>query len=310
MPQIDKRLAITSAIAIALALGSLAYTILIARGVIKLSGQEIVCIERIFEGAPGEQGEAGQPGEPGEPGQTGEPGPQGIQGICGPAGEIGLQGPPGPAGATGATGPIGPQGLQGIQGLTGPRGLTGETGPRGLQGLQGIQGIQGATGPQGPAGGFGAYGSFYDTADRTVTTGTATQIPLNTTAFASGVSIVDNYKITFSQAGKFNIAFSSQILNAANQRRYVTIWLSKNGILQANWLPETSTDLVLGTTTTDERSVAAWNFFVDAQAGDYFVLMITANGDRVTIHGGTSLNTSPAGIPQIPSTILTVNQVG
>lgn len=313
MPETNRRLAITTAIAIALALGSLAYTILIARGVIKLSGQEIICIERIFEGAPGEQGEAGQPGEPGAPGETGapgQPGPQGIQGICGPAGEIGLQGPPGPAGATGATGPIGPQGLQGIQGLTGPRGLTGETGPRGLQGIQGIQGIQGPTGPQGPAGGFGAYGSFYDTADRTVTSVVATQIPLNTTVFASGVSVVDNYKITFSQAGKFNIAFSSQLLSTSNQRRYVTIWLSKNGIASSNWLTETSTDVILGTAVTDERAVAAWNFFVDAQAGDYFVLMIVANGSNVTIHGGTSLNTSPAGIPQIPSTILTVNQVG
>ena len=316
MPEKDKRLAITSAIAIALALGSLAYTILIARGVIKLSGQEIICLERIFEGAPGEQGEAGETGEPGAPGETGapgEPGPQGIQGIqgiCGPAGEIGLQGPQGPAGATGATGPIGPQGLQGIQGLTGPRGLTGETGPRGLKGDQGEQGIQGPTGPQGPAGGFGSYGSFYDTANHILTADTATPIPLNSTLFASGVSILDNYKISISNTGKYNIAFSTQIINNANGRRNLTIWLSKNGTTSTNWVPETSTDIVVGTSLDTERVVAAWNFFVDATAGDYYVLMIVASDSNVSIYGGQTLNTIPAGIPEIPSTILTVNQVG
>ena len=49
---------------------------------------------------------------------------------------------------------------------------------------------------------------------------------------------------------------------------------------------------------------------MDAQAGDYFTLMIVSNGDRMFLDGGSSLNTTPVGIPQIPSTILTVNQVG
>jgi hypothetical protein len=34
----------------------------------------------------------------------------------------------------------------------------------------------------------------------------ATPIPLNTTDFASGVSIGDNYKVTLAGAGKYNIA--------------------------------------------------------------------------------------------------------
>ena len=260
-------------------------------------------------GTPGEVGPQGTKGDPGEKGETGATGPAGETGATGPAGEtgpmgpIGLtgeQGPQGEQGETGAIGPAGPKGDKGDQGEQGPRGLTGATGPKGDQGIQGIQG---------PPGGFGYYGSFYDTATHTLNADTATPVPLNTTAFANGVSIVDGYKITFANSGKYNISFSSQLLNSANARREVTIWLSKNGVAQANWVAESSTDIYLGTSVDTERSVAAWNFFVEANASDFYVLMIVADNNNVKIFGDASDN-DLANLPQIPSTILTVNQVG
>ena len=90
----------------------------------------------------------------------------------------------------------------------------------------------------------------------------------------------------------------------------VTLWLSRNGVAEANWVAETSTDLRLGTSTETERDVAAWNFFVEANPGDSFALMIVSSSSDVSIFGGASANTVPANLPQIPSTILTVNQVG
>ena len=262
------------------------------------------------DGTPGEIGPRGPQGEQGETGAAGQAGPQGPTGAQGLAGETGPMGPIGFTGATGPqgekgekgdTGSTGPQGIQGIQGETGPRGLTGATGPQGIQGIQGIQG---------PPGGFGYYGSFYDNTDIALNSGSAIPIPFNSTQFSNGVTIVDNYKITFAYSGKYNIAFSSQLDNAANQRRTVTIWLTKNGITQANWVADSSTDIFLGTATESERSVAAWNFFVEAVPGDYYALMVVTNGTQVTLYGSASSNTSPTGIPQIPSTILTVNQVG
>lgn len=294
----------------------------------------------------GQTGEQGEQGEPGQTGEQGPVGPCGPQGETGATGSVGPMGPQGPAGSTGAAGPageagpagpkgdkgekgdtgdtgsVGPQGERGDIGPAGPQGVAGPQGPIGPAGPQGELGPQGATGAQGPAGdtgprgpqgipgGFGAYGSFYDSADHQLTADTATPIPLNTTAFASGVSIVDGYKVKFSSAGKYNIAFSSQVSNRSNATRTVTIWLSKGGTASGNWLAETSTDLVLGKDTANERSVAAWNFFVDAQADDFFVVMIVADDTSVWLDGGTPANGVPAGIPQIPSTILTVNQVG
>lgn len=172
------------------------------------------------------------------------------------------------------------------------------------------QGPKGDQGEPGTPGGFGFNGSFYDTQPHSLTANVATAIPLNTTDFSNGVSILDGYKIKIANAGKYNLVFSSQLWNQASQRRNVTIWLSKNGITSDKWVPNSSTDIVMGTTLDQERTVAAWNFFVDAQANDFFVLMVVASANNVIVHGGTSLTTNPAGIPSIPSTILTVNQVG
>jgi hypothetical protein len=124
------------------------------------------------------------------------------------------------------------------------------------------------------------------------------------------VSITNGYEIRFTNAGKYDIQFSSQIQNNANASRQVIIWLAKNGISSSSWIAESSTDLIVGKDAEEERIVASWNFFVEASANDFYVLLIATSGDRVELHAGSSLVSSPAGIPFIPSTILTVNQVG
>jgi hypothetical protein len=174
-----------------------------------------------------------------------------------------------------------------------------------LPGVPGPSGPRGEPGPSGPAGGFGAYGSFDDTDVVPIPATGAIPVPLRRTLFAQGASIVDSTKITMDTAGVYNIAFSLQLLNTVNQRRVVTIWLSQNGVA----VPISSTDEYLATDTTGERAVAAWNFFVVAAPGDYFELMIAANGTGTEIFYGTSEN-SDDGAPLIPSAILTVNQVG
>lgn len=192
------------------------------------------------------------------------------------------------------------------QRLVGPTGSTGPTGPTGATGPQGPSG---PTGPTGATGGFGGHGSFYDTTTVPLTN-TAIAVPLGSTEVSSGVAIVNGDEIAITAAGVYNIAFSLQLYNAVNARRTVTIWLSKNGTTPADWLPWTSTDMFLGTAVETERTVAAWNFFVTAAAGDRFSLMITASSTGPEILAGSSENLTPAGIPQIPSTIVTVNQVG
>jgi hypothetical protein len=249
---------------------------------------------------------------PGPPGEQGECGPDGIPGADGECGPVGPDGPRGPTGAEGPRGPAGPEGPEGPRGIQGLTGIQGPEGPRGLTGPQG---------PRGPAGGFGDYGSFYDF-DNHVISKTPMAVPIGETHFAKGVAITNGHEIRFSSAGVYNIQFSLQLLYEVkgSGRNYatVTLWLSRNGIGEPNWIPYTSTDVILGGATIDaRRSVEAWNFFVEAQPNDFFVLMIVAdkleaNGnEEVSLFTGISANCQPdCQVPLIPSTILTVNQVG
>ncbi len=200
---------------------------------------------------------------------------------------------------------IGPAGATGPQGSTGPQGPTGATGPAGPAGANGTNGTNGTNGATGPAGGFGSYGSFYDATTVTLALATPTPVPLGSTVFASGISIAEGSKITMANAGKYNIAFSIQVQKTDNGTDGVAVWLRKNG----NDVPWTNTDVAL--IGSDARSVLAWNFFVDAAAGDNFQVMIGSygTGTIVKILSTSAAGTSPTR-PQIPGTILTVNQVG
>lgn len=181
--------------------------------------------------------------------------------------------------------------------------------------IVGPTGPQGAIGPQGPAGasgapgGFGSYGSFYDTSTVTLVQNIATAIPLNSTNFASGVSIAGGSKITFTASGKFNIAFSSQIIKEDAGTDVISIWICKgsNGGTCIN-VPWSGTDLYI--TGSDVRQVAAWNFMVTASAGDYFQIMISSSGTTLKTKIISAAAQSNPNRPEIPSTILTVNQVG
>lgn len=188
-------------------------------------------------------------------------------------------------------------------------GQQGQQGPAGATGAQGAQGPAGAPGAAGAAGGFGSYGAFHDTTTVTLVQNTATAIPLGVTDLSNGISIVDGSKVRFAASGKFNIAFSTQLLKEDNGTDTVSIWLCKgaNGGACVN-VPWSSTDLYL--VGADARYVAAWNFFVETQVGDYYQLMISSSGTTLK----TKILSAPASIsptrPEVPGTILTVNQVG
>ena len=228
---------------------------------------------------------------------TGPTGPTGATGPVGPKGETGIQGNMGDPGPRGVTGPTGPQGD------FGPTGPTGPTGPQGMIGLTGPQGLQGNIGPTGPTGASSisstASASYYSTQTQgPFPAGSVQPMTLNHTDWQYKVSLVSNSRITFAETGKYNIAFSAQIEQQLSQG-IVNIWLSKNG----TWVPDSNTRV--NVSANDPYNVAAWNFFVNATAGDYYELIWTSNSPHTIIESAV-YNSHP----NIPSVILTVNQVG
>lgn len=133
----------------------------------------------------------------------------------------------------------------------------------------------------------------------------ATPVPLDSTDFASGVSIVDGSKITFAVAGRFNIMFSSQLEKGDAGTDLVSVWLAKNG----QNVPWTNTDVVVTSSGSNSRHLITLNYFVDVIVGDYFQVLMTSTTSSQMLIRAVGTQTNPDR-PEIPSTILTVNQVG
>jgi hypothetical protein len=142
------------------------------------------------------------------------------------------------------------------------------------------------------------YGSFYDTTDQTAAViNTAYAMTFNSTDLSQGVYIGSpTSRVYVDTANVYNIQFSAQLLNGAGGAHNAWIWLRKNGTDLAN---SATTVRVQGNNT---ELVAAWNFLLSMNAGDYFELMWEVSDTSVSLFHDAATAVHPA----IPSIILTV----
>lgn len=147
------------------------------------------------------------------------------------------------------------------------------------------------------------YGSFYDTTTQTNAGATAANPMLfNSTEFSAGVSAESLGKIRIASAGIYNLQFSAQFDKTDAGDDDVEIWLSVNGTN----VPWSST--IVTVHSNNGRAVAAWNFFYQFAANDYFqIFWNSADTDMRILSRAAQINPTR---PAIPSTILTVNLVG
>jgi hypothetical protein len=150
----------------------------------------------------------------------------------------------------------------------------------------------------------GSYGSFYDTTTQTNPIANVNRsMSLNTTDISNGVSISGssdpfNTYIKTTNAGVYNIQFSAQIEKTNPGGTNTTyIWLRKNGTN----LDETNTAFEL---SQNGKGVAAWNWFVNSAANDYYQIMWSSNATDTQLVAST-----PAYGPTVPSVIVTANRV-
>lgn len=142
------------------------------------------------------------------------------------------------------------------------------------------------------------YGSFYDTTDQTAAAiNTAYAMTFNSTDLSVGVTIGSpTSRIYVDRPNVYNIQFSAQLINAGGGAHDAWIWMRKNG----TDVPNTATALrIEGNNTQD---VAAWNFLLQMNAGDYFELMWEVSDTALSLQTDAATAVHPA----IPSIILTV----
>lgn len=150
----------------------------------------------------------------------------------------------------------------------------------------------------------GSYGSFYSTVTQTNVASTARSMSLNVTDISNGVSIsgsIDpfNTYIKTENAGIYNIQFSAQVDKTDSGTDEIWVWLRKNG----SNIDDSATSIQL--VGNGAHYVAAWNFFVNSSANDYYQLMWYSPDANVRLHAEAGFGV----VPGIPSLIVTVNRV-
>lgn len=151
-------------------------------------------------------------------------------------------------------------------------------------------------------------GSFYDVLQQTATLANTaySMIFRQTDADATlGITIANGTlgfptRVTVPHTGVYNIAFSAQFQRlSGGSAQTVDIWLSKGGVN----VPNTNTKLTFQANAG--YLVAAWNFFIKLNVGEY-IEMKWATSDTAIV---MAIEAANAVHPAIPSVILTINQV-
>ena len=138
------------------------------------------------------------------------------------------------------------------------------------------------------------HGAFSSDQDQTAIVNTATLMTLNTTDFASGISI-NNSEITVTNAGIYNLQFSAQFQNTDTAFQDVYIWLKQNGVD----IPG-STGFVSVPNRhagTDGHAIIGWNYFISMEENDHVEIYWSVPNVAVTIQ-----HLAASGTPTKPST--------
>ena len=157
----------------------------------------------------------------------------------------------------------------------------------------------------------GSYGSFYDTGSVLASSATAVySMSLSTTDISNGVFVSasngDVTRVKFTNAGTYNLQFSSQFSNTDNSNQDVIVWVRKNGVD----IPDSSGVAAVPPLKAGSNGqvIAAWNYYLSLSAGDFIQMCWHVEQANVI-----TLETIPAGVgpthPRTPSTILTATRV-
>jgi len=157
--------------------------------------------------------------------------------------------------------------------------------------------------PAGLASSGNLHGAFHSELTQSATTAdTVLIMSAETTDFSVGVSIVDNTKITVSSGGTYNLQFSAVFQKTqGGSIEFVSIWPRINN----NDVPWSNTDMSMA--NNNELIIAAWNFVLELNAGDFVQLMWSSTTNQMIMQAipPQVLPTRPG----TPSLIITLTQI-
>jgi len=151
-----------------------------------------------------------------------------------------------------------------------------------------------------------SYIAISSSQDQTGNVSTGTVMTFDTVDIQDTITLTNNSRITVPSNGVYNLQFSAQLKNTDNAQQDATIWFRVDGVDVPNsatqiTVPARKSALVYG------YAVAAWNIFLQMNAGQYAEIVWNPTSTTVTVEALPS-SASPA-YPAIPSVIATMDQV-
>lgn len=142
------------------------------------------------------------------------------------------------------------------------------------------------------------YGSFYDTTTQTAAAiNTAYAMTFNTVDLSVGVTRgTPTSRIYVDTLNVYNVQFSAQVDKTSGGVGLVWVWLRKNGVN----VPDSAGQIRIQ--GNNAEILAAWNYVIELNAGDYIELMWEVDDTSVILLA----EVASAVHPSIPSVILTV----
>ena len=141
-------------------------------------------------------------------------------------------------------------------------------------------------------------GAFHDeTTQAAAAINTPYAMTFNKTDLSQGVYIgTPTSRVYVDRPGSYNFQFSAQFVSSNASTKMIYVWADVNGTA----VPQSATKITMK--GAGEAYVAAWNFVLRLNTGDYFRLMWATNDTTVSIEASAATAFSPA----VPSVILTV----
>lgn len=146
-----------------------------------------------------------------------------------------------------------------------------------------------------------AWISPFSTQDQTGNVAAATAVTFNNGLTGTGINVVANTQITFTDAGTYMLAPSIQFVNSAASDYTATIWFRKNGTNIANSATIISVPKVADGGATFFQIV----LFETVTAGQYIEIMWLPQNTAVTL----DFTAAGAIAPAIPSIILAAQRI-
>lgn len=150
------------------------------------------------------------------------------------------------------------------------------------------------------------YAAVQRTTNKTFTANTPTQITFNQNDYLNDCTNDGTDGIHVNAAGIYNYQFSVQLKNTDTQIHSAWIWLRVNGADLAG--TGSKFDVVSSHGGIPGYVIAACNFYVQLQAGDYVEMWAAADNTAVSFDA-IAASTSPFAMPSIPSVVATLSFV-